>query len=71
MKIRPRKQSDRGGYLMMPLVENVPVPANKTWEKVRCPRCGEECWDRALPDGFSEDMFDGKLCTICGLKIKI
>lgn len=34
MKIEPRKKSNRGGYLMMPLVDNVPVPADKTWKKV-------------------------------------
>lgn len=70
MKIELRKQSDRGGYLMMPLVENVPVPSDKTWKKVSCPKCGKECWDRPLPDGFSYDMFDGKLCTMCALKSK-
>lgn len=39
MKIEPRKKSNRGGYLMMPLVDNVPVPADKTWKKVNCPKC--------------------------------
>ena len=33
---------------------------------VACPKCGKECWDRPLPDGFSDDMFDGKLCTNVG-----
>jgi len=31
MKIEPRKTTDRGGYLMMPLRQNVPDPADDTW----------------------------------------
>lgn len=68
MKIEKRKISDRGGYLMMPLVKNVPRPKDKDWKQAICPECGTECWDRPLPEGFSENMFDGKLCTICALK---
>lgn len=70
MKIEPRKKSDRGGYLMMPLVDNVPVPADNTWKKTVCPECGTECWDIPLPKGFSENMIDGKLCTMCALKLQ-
>lgn len=69
VKIEPRKTTDRGGYLMLPLVKNVPYPANDTWEKSTCPKCGAECWDRRLPPGFTEDMFSGKLCTECALRI--
>lgn len=68
MKITPRKKSDRGGYLMMPLRKNVPNPKDNTWKLVTCPECGSECWDRPLPEGFEENMFDGKMCTMCALK---
>ena len=67
MKITPRKPRDRGGYLAMPLVSNVPRPSDKTWKKTICPICGKECWDRPLPDSFIEEMFDGKVCTMCAL----
>ncbi len=69
VKIEPRKTTDRGGYLMLPLVKNVPYPANDTWKKSTCPKCGAKCWDRRLPPGFTEDMFTGKLCTECALRI--
>ncbi len=67
-KIEPRRQNDRGGYLCMPLKENVPYPVDKTWKPAVCPECGRECWDRPLPEGFAESSFQGKLCTFCALK---
>lgn len=30
MKIAPRNKSDRGGYLIMPLKQNIPNPKDKT-----------------------------------------
>lgn len=36
MKIEPRKESDRGGWLCMPLLASVPE-GKEGWEKVRCP----------------------------------
>lgn len=69
IKIEPRKTTDRDGYLMLPLVKNVPYPANDTWKKSTCLKCGAECWDRQLPPGFTEDMFSGKLCTECALRM--
>lgn len=68
MKIEPRKTTDRGGYMMMPLRANIPEPKNSTWKLSKCPKCGAECWETPLPEGYTEDMFDGKLCTMCGLK---
>ena len=68
IKMEPRKQTDRGGFLMMPMVSNVPEPANETWEKTTCPNCGGECWARPLPEWLTEEMFDGKLCTECALR---
>lgn len=68
MRIEPRKTTDRGGYIMMPLKKNVPRPTDKTWVVVNCPECGCECWDRPLPEGITEGMFHGKLCTMCALE---
>lgn len=68
MRIEPRKAADRGGYLMMPLKKNVPHPKDETWIPAICPECGCECWDRPLPEGFAEEMFSGKLCTMCAIK---
>lgn len=68
IKIEPRKTTDRGGYMTMPLKKNVPQPKDETWVPAVCPECGCECWDRPLPEGFTKEMFSGKLCTICALK---
>lgn len=69
IKIEPRKTTDRGGCLMLPLVKNIPYPANDTWKKSTCPKCGAECWDRRLPPGFTDDMFSEKMCTECALRM--
>lgn len=53
---------------MMPLKVNMPDPNDKSWEETKCPECGAVCWKRPLPKGFREDMFDGKMCTMCALK---
>ncbi len=66
--IEPRNPTGRGGYLMMPLQANVPVPSDDTWRLTNCPKCGRECWSRPLPEGCTEDMFDGRLCTMCALR---
>ena len=68
MEIKPRRISDRGGIITMPLKVNVPDPNDNSWEETTCPECGAVCWKRPLPKGFSEDMFDGRMCTMCALK---
>lgn len=45
MKLEPRKATDRGGWLCMPLVINGPE-GKPGWKKVRCPECGTLCWQR-------------------------
>lgn len=68
MEIKPRKKSDCGGIIMMPLKVNVPKPKDGTWRETICSKCGAVCWDRPLPEGFKEEMFVGKMCTMCALK---
>lgn len=43
MKLEPRKTTDRGGWLCMPLVMNRPE-GKPGWKKVHCPECGTLCW---------------------------
>lgn len=71
MKIEPRKTTGIGGYILMPLVQNIPKPKDSSWKLARCPKCGAVCWNIPLPEGFTDDMFDGKLCTMCGLKMGV
>lgn len=60
IKIEPRKMTDRGGYLMLPLVKNIPYPANDTWKKSTCPKCGAECWDSSCHPDSQRICFQGK-----------
>ena len=71
MKITPRKPTDRGGILTMPLVENVLRPTDAAWKKTTSPKCGKVCWDRPLPERYQESMFDGKMCTLCALQMGV
>lgn len=41
VSIQPRKVTDRGGWLCMPLVVHTPE-GKPGWEKIHCPVCGEE-----------------------------
>lgn len=68
MNIEPRKPTDQGGYLMMPLVKNIPTPRDPAWKRTTCPKCGRECWERPLPAGFNKLAFNGALCTECALR---
>lgn len=68
IKIEPRKATDRGGYLAMPLYENVSQPKDPAWKLTVCQECGQKCWERPLPEGFHRDMFSGQLCTRCAIR---
>ena len=71
VKIEPRKTTDRGGILMMPLRINVPLPKEPNWKLTICLQCGRECWDRPLPEGSIAEMFSGKLCTECAIRASL
>ena len=55
VKIRTGKAAGRGGWLLMPLRENVPDPGDGEWQLSSCPECGRECWSRRMPEGFTEE----------------
>ena len=39
------------------------------WEKVRCPVCGDYCWERPEDAGvIYHSKLDGACCTLCALK---
>ena len=47
VSITPRKETDRGGVVMMPLLRNVPE-GNEGWKLTTCPNCGAKCWTSEL-----------------------
>ena len=68
LRMEPRKITDRGGWLCMPLVQNVPE-GKEGWEKVHCSVCGELCWKRPEDAGvIYHSKLDGACCTLCALK---
>lgn len=64
VKIEPRKPTDRGGYLCMPLKRDKPMGPD--WILEKCQECGRECWRLNIP----KEMLNGAipLCTECALK---
>jgi hypothetical protein len=63
VKLTPRKPSESGSYLMMPMVANVPK-SRPGWKVVKCPECGAACWHR--PE--QEKIKAAAVCTMCALK---
>lgn len=61
--LAPRKPYEFGGYLMMPMVANVPN-GRPGWKVVKCPECGAACWHR--PE--QEETKVAAICTMCALK---
>lgn len=67
VRIEPRKTTDRGGYVCMPLVENCPT-GHKDWKKTNCPNCGTECWMMPGMLKLKEEQGATPLCTMCALR---
>lgn len=68
--LEPRRNSDRGGFLTMPLRKNIPEPNDKSWVLTTCPACGRESWERPVPDWLRQSV-DGIVCTECALRISL
>ena len=70
--ITPRKESDRGGILCLPLAANLPnsdVMRAKypDWKPMVCPRCGRDCYLPAGADGLRIKLGVEFMCTGCAL----
>jgi len=66
IKIEPRKQTDRGGYICMPLKKNVPK-GRAGWYPAICPSCGRECWSDNARNMLAKGQGAILLCTECAL----
>lgn len=64
--IRPRKKTEQGGYVCMPMLKNV-SQGHKSWKLVQCPECGAPCW-RTPEHELVERTGAVALCTECALK---
>lgn len=64
---RPRRSSDRGGIVLMPLLANVPK-GRPDWTLVTCPKCGAKCWKAHDVDQLVREQGMIAMCTLCALK---
>lgn len=69
--LTPRKQTDRGGILCLPLDKNLngDVQAkHPDWDPVECPTCGRKCWKHPEADRLAKEQGAKMLCTECAIK---
>ena len=69
--LRPRKDTDRGGILCLPLDDNLNGNTKKKhpdWESMDCPHCGRKCWKPAGVDKLQREQGLQLLCTKCALE---
>ena len=66
VKIEPRKPTDRGGYICMPLKKNVESTKNG-WKLTKCPKCQRECWEDSMVEFLVKTQGVIPLCTECAL----
>lgn len=67
ISITPRKITDRGGAVCMPLLRNVPK-GRPEWELTTCPKCGAKCWKDPAVDFVVEYQGATAMCTFCALR---
>ena len=69
--LAPRKQTNRGGILCLPLDKNLngDVQAkHPDWKPVECPTCGRKCWKHPEADRLAKEQGAKMLCTECAIK---
>lgn len=69
--LSPRKDSDRGGILCLPMEKNLngDIKAkHPDWERIECPLCGRGCWKPGGIDELVEKQGVQLLCTECALE---
>ena len=69
--LTPRKKTDRGGILCLPLDENLPDDVQTKrpdWRPVNCPHCGRKCWKPPEADKLKKSQGVQLLCTKCALE---
>lgn len=70
--LTPRKESDKGGILCLPLDKNLrgdTQAKHPDWEPVNCPVCSRKCWKPPMADKFKDDESVQFLCTECALEV--
>lgn len=69
--ISPRKSTDVGGILMLPMEKNLngDIKAkHPDWELIECPNCGRGCWTNPEAEKLKQEQGVQFLCTECALE---
>lgn len=69
MQVKPWKPEDKG-HICLPLKKNIPT-GHSDWKLVKCPICGEECWESDLARQVLKHGNMTGVCTLCALKAGI
>lgn len=67
IKFEPRKETDRGGIVCMPLFQNCPT-GHKDWKLTKCPKCGKKCWKMPGASKLEKEQGAKLMCTMCALR---
>ena len=71
--LQPRKSTDKGGILLLPLKKNIKNAAENhpDWQLIKCPECGRPCYK--FPEAARLQATQGVtlMCTECGIEAGI
>ena len=73
-ELAPRRSSDFGGILLLPLDENMngDVQAkHPDWTPTTCPICGRKCWKQKEVDHLQIEQGVKVACTACALEAEL
>ena len=71
--IEPRKITDKGGILLLPLKKNLKHAEENhpDWKLIKCPECGQDCFKYPEADRLKLTQGVTLMCTECGIKAGI
>ena len=72
--LSPRRSTDRGGILCLPLDENLngDVQAkHPDWKPTICPICGRKCWKQKEVDRLCIEQDVKIVCTACAIEAEL
>lgn len=72
--LSPRRSTDRGGILCLPLDENLKGDVrakHPDWTSIDCPICGRKCWKQKEVDRLRFEQGVKIACTACAIEAEL